>query len=181
MIVNRIGDELKVELGGRDESWGQSVRTRTCNCTGPTNRRPTHHPQLADMWPTSKCPKQFPELFFCKWSSALGMSWISTEWFLLLYFSCFHFCPVNCWRWTFGDLPEASSYCYPPHQWGVVSTFWTQLKVWEQFRLTGICTWVTNDKGHGLVSVDPTAGFLLLNWPFLPRRCPVQCPPNLTN
>ena len=52
----------KVELGGRDLSSGR-VRTRTCNCTDPSSRRPTHHPHLPDMWPTSKWPKQFPEFF----------------------------------------------------------------------------------------------------------------------
>ena len=88
---------------------------------------------------------------FGKWTP--GISWISTGWSLLLYFSCFHFCPATRRGWTFVDLPAAASYF----------TEWTQLELRWQFSLKMKCT---SDKELGLISMDIAA-----QWPFLPVDC----------
>ena len=72
---------------------------------------------------------------FGKWTP--GISWISTGWSLLLYFSCFHFCPVTCWRWIFGDLPAAT----PTHRSVVLVSIETlsTLKIDKDVALNGFC------------------------------------------
>ena len=97
--------------------------------------------------------KYSEDFFFGKWSSLPGMSWISTKESLLLYFSCFHFCPVNCWRWTFGDLPGAFSYYYP-HQTGLNWNFERTLD------------W------HGYECVTWQRAWIMLNKLFPPCLCP---------
>ena len=119
----------EVELGGWDKRWGTEgvfKEANLQNCTGPPN---THHPHLADMWPTSEYPKwilKAPEVFlqrkFNAWNELNFHGTIPPAVFFLFSFLSRELLEVDFWwlAWGFQLLQ-------PTHISGVVGTDWSQL------------------------------------------------------